>query len=135
LEIVVSRTTKAANRKTEMNIFSINFGTNGRMSLDLDKLACVVYEGQSQTTQVYMQGVQAYQWVSGDDALPCYHAIVDAMEKSGAQHQPTTDSDPMCVPAGNPPQKNVHCPSCGYRGVVVKPNVKAEASPDQSKGD
>ena len=29
------------------------------------------------------------------------------------------DSDPMCVLASNPPQKNVHCPACGYRGYRV----------------
>jgi len=29
------------------------------------------------------------------------------------------DSDPMIVLTSNPPQKNVHCPSCGYRGYRV----------------
>lgn len=29
------------------------------------------------------------------------------------------DSDPMCVLTSNPPQKNVHCPSCGYSGYRV----------------
>lgn len=29
------------------------------------------------------------------------------------------DSDPMCVLTSNPPQKNVHCPACGYRGYCV----------------
>lgn len=26
------------------------------------------------------------------------------------------DSNPMCVLTSNPPQCNVHCPSCGYTG-------------------
>jgi len=26
------------------------------------------------------------------------------------------DSDPMMTLASNPPQKNVYCPECGYRG-------------------
>ena len=26
------------------------------------------------------------------------------------------DSNPMEILASNPPQKNVHCPKCGYRG-------------------
>lgn len=26
------------------------------------------------------------------------------------------DSDPTMVLTSNPPQKNIHCPACGYRG-------------------
>lgn len=26
------------------------------------------------------------------------------------------DSAPMCLLTSNPPQKNVHCPACGYIG-------------------
>ena len=26
------------------------------------------------------------------------------------------DSNPMLTLTSNPPQKNVHCPNCGYRG-------------------
>lgn len=26
------------------------------------------------------------------------------------------DSNPACVLTSNPPQKNTHCPACGYRG-------------------
>jgi len=29
------------------------------------------------------------------------------------------DSDPMCVLTSIPPQMNVHCPACGYRGYRV----------------
>jgi len=29
------------------------------------------------------------------------------------------DTDPMMMLASCPPQKNVHCPSCGYRGYAL----------------
>lgn len=30
------------------------------------------------------------------------------------------DSDPMVTLTSNPPQKNVHCEACGYRGYMVR---------------
>ena len=29
------------------------------------------------------------------------------------------DTHPMCILTSNPPQKNVHCPACQYRGYRV----------------
>ena len=29
------------------------------------------------------------------------------------------DSTPMMMLTSNPPQKNVHCPACGYRGYRI----------------
>lgn len=29
------------------------------------------------------------------------------------------DSNPMLMLTSNPPQKNIHCPACGYRGYRI----------------
>lgn len=29
------------------------------------------------------------------------------------------DSNPMITLTSNPPQKNIHCPACGYRGYRI----------------
>jgi predicted RNA-binding Zn-ribbon protein involved in translation (DUF1610 family) len=50
------------------------------------------------------------------DAMNRPHANGIECPKCGTE---LWDSDPMCVLTSNPPQKNVHCPSCGYRGYRV----------------
>jgi len=50
------------------------------------------------------------------DAMSKPHANGIACPKCGKE---LWDSNPMCVLTSNPPQKNVHCPSCGYRGYRV----------------
>lgn len=44
------------------------------------------------------------------------HANGIACPECGAE---LWDSSPMTVLASNPPQKNVHCPECSYRGYRV----------------
>jgi len=35
-------------------------------------------------------------------------------------HNELWDSDPTMILTSNPPQMNIHCPVCGYRGYRLK---------------
>ena len=60
-----------------------------------------------------------------EERLQAFHEL-DEMNKPHANGiecpkcgEELWDSNPMCVLTSNPPQKDVHCQACGYRGYRV----------------